>query len=77
MGQRRQAISPRLSLADQKHSGRTGEMMADLSNLELAENARLNLQTYLRIPEHSILRIVIEQLDTLIARLELDYNKEE
>jgi len=51
--------------------------MADLSNLELAENARLNLQTYLRIPEHSILRIVIEQLDTLIARLELDYNKEE
>ena len=51
--------------------------MSDLSNLELAESARLNLQTYLRIPEHSILKIVIEQLDTLITRLELEYDKEE
>lgn len=49
--------------------------MSDLSNLELAENARLNVKTFLQMPDRALLQLAVQELDTLITRLELEDNE--
>lgn len=50
--------------------------MSDLSNLEFAENARLNVKTFLRMPDRVLLKLAVQQLDILITRLGAGYDKE-